>query len=106
MSEPSAPLPPALAAYTRAIDQARATSSPATAGPRETSFGALLERAMTDAVEANRTGEQIATEALSGRVPLQDVIERVNGAELSLETVVAIRDRLITAYQEIMRMPI
>jgi len=105
MPDPGASLSPALAAYARALDQAR---GPATAagesGPA--SFGALLEQAMTDAVETNRTGEQVAIEALTGRVPLQEVIERVNAAELSLQAVVAVRDRLITAYQEIMRMPI
>jgi flagellar hook-basal body complex protein FliE len=33
------------------------------------------------------------------------VVEAVNAAEITLQTVVAVRDRIITAYQEIMRMP-
>jgi flagellar hook-basal body complex protein FliE len=33
------------------------------------------------------------------------VVEAVNAAELTLQTVVAVRDRIIGAYQEIMRMP-
>lgn len=106
MSDPGASLPPALAAYARAAEQARAPTGATSDEPGPASFGALLERAMTDSVETNRTGEQAAIEALTGRVPLQEVIERVNAAELSLQAVVAVRDRLITAYQEIMRMPI
>jgi flagellar biosynthetic protein FliQ len=34
------------------------------------------------------------------------VVEAVNAAELTLQTVVAVRDRMIAAYQEILRMPI
>ena len=37
---------------------------------------------------------------------LQDVVEAVTEAELSLQKVTAVRDRVISAYQEIMRMPI
>ena len=56
MAEPVATLPPALAAYAKALDQARAPAGPATGEPGPASFGALLERAMGDAVESNRTG--------------------------------------------------
>ena len=37
---------------------------------------------------------------------LQDVVEAVTEAELSLQKMTAVRDRVISAYQEIMRMPI
>ena len=37
---------------------------------------------------------------------LVDVVSAVNAAEMSLETVVAIRDKVIAAYQDILRMPI
>ncbi len=35
-----------------------------------------------------------------------DVVQAVSNAELTLQTVVAVRDRVVNAYQEIMRMPI
>jgi flagellar hook-basal body complex protein FliE len=53
-----------------------------------------------------RAGEAKAVEALSGRASLQDVVEAVTAAELSLQKMTAVRDRVISAYQEIMRMPI
>jgi flagellar hook-basal body complex protein FliE len=40
------------------------------------------------------------------KADLTDVVQAVTSAELTLQTVVAVRDRLIAAYQEIMRMPI
>ena len=50
--------------------------------------------------------EAKAVEALSGRASLQQMVEAVTEAELSLQKMTAVRDRVISAYQEIMRMPI
>ncbi len=44
-------------------------------------------------------------QAVAGGANLQEVVEAVNAAEITLQTVVAVRDRIITAYQEIIRMP-
>ncbi|MFO1048424.1 MAG: flagellar hook-basal body complex protein FliE [Geminicoccaceae bacterium] len=65
-------------------------------------FAAVLRGAGSEL----RAGEAKAVEALSGRASLQDVVEAVSEAELSLQKMTAIRDRVISAYQEIMRMPI
>ncbi len=73
--------------------------------PRASSFGDLLEQVLTDAVDASRKSETQATQAVAGGTNLQQVVEAVNAAELTLQTVVAVRDRIIGAYQEIMRMP-
>ena len=53
-----------------------------------------------------KAGEQMSARAVTGEASLPEVVQAVNAAELTLSTVVAVRDRLITAYQEIMRMPI
>ena len=94
-------LNPAIAAYTQALQRPRA-DDPATAS----TFGALLEQTLSEAVDAGHKGEAIATAAVSGQTSLQEVVEAVNAAELTLQTVVAVRDRMIAAYQEILRMPI
>ena len=44
--------------------------------------------------------------AVTGEADITDVVQAVTSAELTLQTVVAVRDRMISAYQEIMRMPI
>jgi flagellar hook-basal body complex protein FliE len=74
--------------------------------PSPPSFAALLDRTLSDAIDAGHKGEAIATAAVSGHTSLQEVVEAVNAAELTLQTVVAVRDRMIAAYQEILRMPI
>ena len=45
-------------------------------------------------------------QAFVGHANLREVVEAVNAAEITLQTVVAVRDRMIAAYQEIMRMPV
>jgi flagellar hook-basal body complex protein FliE len=51
-------------------------------------------------------GEQASLQAATGKADLAQVTEAVNNAEVAMQTVVAIRDRVISAYQDIMRMPI
>jgi flagellar hook-basal body complex protein FliE len=95
-------LNPAIAAYNQALQRPRPDDG-AAAAP---AFGALLEQTLSQAVDAGRKGEAIATAAVSGQTSLQEVVEAVNAAEVTLQTVVAVRDRMIAAYQEILRMPI
>lgn len=104
------PLPPiaaqpALAAYTQAAKRA-ADGSDSLQNAGTPKFGDLLARSVGEAVLSNKTSENISIQAASGRSDLQDVVEAVNAAEISLQTVVSIRDRMISAYQEILRMPI
>jgi flagellar hook-basal body complex protein FliE len=94
-------LNPAIAAYTQALQRPAAGDAAATP-----TFGALLEQTLGEAVDAGHEGEAIATAAVNGQTSLQEVVEAVNAAELTLQTVVAVRDRMIAAYQEILRMPI
>jgi flagellar hook-basal body complex protein FliE len=46
------------------------------------------------------------TNAAMGKGDLVDVVTAVAAAEATMETVIAVRDEVIKAYQEIMRMPI
>ena len=75
-------------------------------GPAQKTFGDMLQSVMGDAVQASRAAEgQIAKQA-AGKAELLDVVTAISSAEASLETVMAVRDQVISAYQEIMRMPI
>ncbi|MDH3473896.1 MAG: flagellar hook-basal body complex protein FliE [Rhodospirillales bacterium] len=69
-------------------------------------FSALLRRAAEDAVEVLREGEAQSLNAAAGKADITDVVTAVGQAEITLQTVVAVRDRVIQAYQEILRMPI
>ena len=69
-------------------------------------FGALLEQILGRCGRCRPQGRGGGDPAVAGQTSLQEVVEAVNAAELTLQTVVAVRDRMIAAYQEIMRMPI
>jgi len=76
------------------------------AAPAGGGFADLLKSAMTDAVKASKNAEAQMVKQVQGKAELVDVVTAVSSAQSSLETVMAIRDQVIGAYQEIMRMPI
>jgi flagellar hook-basal body complex protein FliE len=69
-------------------------------------FGDILNSAVSSISQAGASAEGAITNAAMGKADLVDVVTAVAAAEATLETVVAVRDEVIKAYQEIMRMPI
>ncbi|HSM96362.1 MAG TPA: flagellar hook-basal body complex protein FliE [Rhizomicrobium sp.] len=78
----------------------------AQAGAAGSSFGDFLSGAMKDAIGSMKQGEQAAVQQAAGKGDIVSVVNAVNQAELTLDTVVAVRDKVIQAYQSIMQMPI
>lgn len=87
-------------AYAQAARAAAPQADPAT------SFGDLLKSAVADAASSLQAGETAAAQVAQGEANLVDVVTAISAAEVSLETALAVRNRMIEAYQEIMRMPI
>ncbi len=69
-------------------------------------FGSALTQALQGVVDAGHQADAKSAEAISGTGNLTDVVSAVNRAELALQTTSAIRDRVVQAYQDIMKMPI
>lgn len=69
-------------------------------------FGDILKAAMSDAVSASRHAETQMAAQVQGKAELVDVVTAISAAEASLETVMAVRDQVISAYKEILQMPI
>ena len=69
-------------------------------------FSNILQSVIGDTVQQSRAAETQMSAAIQGRAELIDVVTAVTSSEASLETVMAVRDQVISAYQEIMRMPI
>lgn len=79
-------------------------SNPAASGAG--SFGDFLSDAIKDSVSTMKQGEKMASAQLAGKADIVDVVNAVNQAELTLDTVVAVRDKVVAAYQSIVNMPI
>jgi len=69
-------------------------------------FGATLQRALQGAVDNFHAADSKTAEALTGGGNLTDVVTALSRAELTLQTATAVRDRVVQAYQDIMKMPI
>ena len=96
---------PGAVAPTAAAAAYRAAQSPA-AEPGGDGFGATMARAVEGAVQLGRSADAASTQALLGQGSVSDVVLAVSRAELALQTAVAVRDRVVSAYQDVMRMPI
>jgi len=79
----------------------------AAAGPHAGgSFGDALSRAVQGAIRTGHEADASATAALTGTGSVTDVVLAISRAELALQTATTVRDRVVTAYQDVMRMPI
>ena len=96
-------------AYAAAQSQALKGVGGAASGPEATQgpgFADLVRNAINDVTQTSKAAETQMANQVQGKAQLVDVVTAVSAAESSLETVMAIRDQVISAYQEIMRMPI
>ena len=88
------------------VAQSVGASAPKAAAEAGPDFASMVNSAMTDTVGASRKAETLMTAHAQGKAELLDVVTAVSSAQASLETVMAVRDQVISAYKEIMAMPI
>lgn len=70
------------------------------------SFAASIDQAMQSAIQTGHTADRQAMKAVSGDGNLTEVVTALSKAELTLQTVTTIRDKVVQAVQDIMKMPI
>ena len=85
---------------------AQLTSGTPSQGPSGDDFASILGRLASDTAGAVRQGEAAALAGVQGSLPLQTVVDRVMAAERTLQTALAVRDKVVSAYQEVSRMQI
>ena len=98
----------ALAAYANAAKSLAAagdTAAGVNAAPGN-SFSDLLKQTAHESVKAGDTSEKQSLLATAGKANVTDVVEAVSSAEVTLQAVTAVRDKVVSAYQEILRMPV
>ncbi|HEX4371025.1 MAG TPA: flagellar hook-basal body complex protein FliE [Rhizomicrobium sp.] len=98
----------AAAAYQNAarIGQPPSVPDVAPAGLSDGNFSDFLSGAIKDSINSIKQGEQATTAQAMNKSNVVDVVHSMNAAELTLDTVVAVRDKVVAAYQSIMTMPI
>lgn len=101
----------AATAYGRAVGIGKSGGLGGVAGGSATEetgggFGDLVSRLVTDTASSLRTAETASAKQVAGKGDLIDVVTAIGAAETALDTVVAVRDRVVGAYSDIMRMQI
>jgi flagellar hook-basal body complex protein FliE len=76
------------------------------AGQTDTSFSSVLKEAMTAVSEAGQKSDVQTRAMANGKSNMVDVVTAVAETEVAIDAVVAVRDKVIAAYEEIMKMPI
>jgi flagellar hook-basal body complex protein FliE len=69
-------------------------------------FAEALSQAATKTVDTMRNAEQVSIDALKGNADTRQVADAVMSAQQALQTAVAIRDKIVSAYLDISRMSI
>jgi flagellar hook-basal body complex protein FliE len=68
-------------------------------------FSSLVKNAINEAVKIGERGESLSIAGINDRADISQVVTAVAEAEVALKTVVTVRDKVIDAYKEIIRMP-
>jgi flagellar hook-basal body complex protein FliE len=95
----------AYASIARLANQAQSPAGPEKAGGSG-DFGGMVREAVGNLVETGKAAEKGAVALAEGKADMVNVVTAMAETEVALETMVSIRDKVIAAYEEIMRMPI
>ena len=83
-----------------------AAGAAATGAAGGENFAELVRDVANKSIDASNLSGNLSAKALVREAELVDIVTAVSNAEVTLETVMAVRDRVIAAYQEIIKMPI
>ena len=107
----STPFNAVAAAYSNASkliqEGAKASSTGALGqGGQGSDFGKLLADQVQGVIDAGKTSDKMSLDLVNGKANVVDVVTAISQTELAMQSMVAVRDKVISAYEEIMRMPI
>jgi flagellar hook-basal body complex protein FliE len=72
----------------------------------QTSFASVLKEAMTAVNEMGKKSDEQTRAMANGKSDMVNVVTAVAETEVAIDAVVAVRDKVIAAYEDIMKMPI
>lgn len=89
------------------ISQALRNYGAVTEASKNTGYaGSALGQATTEFADTLAKSEAVATQAMVGDADPHALVEALANTQLAVETAVTVRDRVVEAYQEILRMPV
>lgn len=92
--------------FTQALERAAAPTKTETQGASLDSFGDVMASLATDMSHNIKRAETVSTDAILGKASLREVADAVMTADRTLQTAIAFRDKIVSAYLEVIKMPI
>ncbi len=83
--------------------QGATSAGEVTTGP---SFGDFLSSAVNSAIDTGHTAENVSAKALVHQASAGDVVQAMTNFEVTMQEVTKIRDQVVSAYEDIIKMPI
>ncbi|MGX9143656.1 flagellar hook-basal body complex protein FliE [Mesorhizobium sp. 128a] len=102
----SLPLKPEIGGADAATDLFQGTKAPMVGSEIAGTFAEALSQAASKTVNTLQNAEQVSIQALKGDADTRQVVDAVMSAQQALQTTIAIRDKVVSAYLEISRMGI
>ena len=99
----------AAGAYTsiaKIVDNLRGAAKANNVGQDESNFSDIVESVLSNVTASGAVTEEQAQKLANGNADVLDLVTAVAETELAVETLVTVRDRVISAYQDILNMPI
>lgn len=93
-------------AFSPAASLAKSALTQGASGTGTPDFTSLIKDALKSTAATGAQADKQAAAAVAGKADIVDVVTAVAESEAAIETLVAVRDRVIAAYEDIMRMPI
>lgn len=75
-------------------------------GPSGTDFGSVMSQAVSNVISTGHDAEAQSAAGLTGGGDMTQIVTAVSNAQLALQTSTVIRDRMVQAYQDVMKMTI
>ena len=95
-------------AYAKLARLADPGANPVKAGGGDSggSFGKMVTDAITSVAQSGKKSDGLAQSMAAGKANIVDVVTAVAETEVTIDALVSVRDKVIAAYEEIMKMPI
>lgn len=104
--DPVSSLSSALSAATRNATETEATPAITQAAPTGDTFADFMNSVGTNFADSLKTAETKSMDGILGKASTREVVDAVMSADQTLQTAMAFRDKIVSAYLEIVKMPI
>lgn len=100
------PVPPLVSLSQVASAYANGTAKPAISDANAKGFAGMVGNAAEAALQTLRTAEQTTAQGVIGKADVQQVVQALSNAEVTMQAVVTIRDKVLSAYNDVMHMSV